>query len=83
MIDDISGNRLLVQENFILVSASQRPKVEDMLKVCGCFGDWSPAVGGVHPYTDTNGDLGEIAVWSVWLANCDPTIIQSALDKLE
>lgn len=83
MIDEVSGNKLVVHENYILVSESQRPQVEAILKENGCSGEWSPSVGSVQTYSSFNNELGEVAVWSVWLGNIDPANIQSALDKLE
>lgn len=84
MIDELSGKKLTFQENFLLVTASQRQKVDAILKENDCIGEWSPSVTSIQPYRDFNDDFGEVTVWTVFVGkDINISKIQSALDEVK
>ncbi|GEM_PF-2971759 len=78
------GKALRFNGSVLLVAASQRKAVEDVLKSCGCEGkgDWSTAVSGVEPYDSSVGS--DVSIWSLSFdRNINVADIQSALDFIE
>ena len=80
MIDEITGQRLVLCGQVLLVSDSQREIVEKVLRECGSKNTWSRAVSAVEPYNDfTSGD--GVSVWAVSLySEKDAERVQLALD---
>lgn len=82
MIDELSGERLTIRGNFLLVATSQRSHVEKILRDIGASAEWSPATSAVEPYNnDSRNDSGQVAVWSVFIRNVDADKLQLALDQ--
>ena len=66
MIDDLTGERLIIQDGYLILAAAQRPLVEAILQEHGCPAVWSAAVFSVERYVDTSpDDMRNVAVWSV------------------
>lgn len=83
MINEASASKLIAHENFILIPSSQRSQVEAILKEYRCSGEWSANVGDVQAYSSNNHEVGEVAIWTLWLGSADYNNIQSTLNKLE
>lgn len=83
MIDELSGGRLTIYNNFLLVAAAQRPRVEEILKSMGASANWSRAVSAVEPFNGSSNDSGETAVWNVFFQNVEPDQLQLALDEAQ
>lgn len=82
MIDDLTGERLIIQNGYLILAAAQRPLVEAILQEHGCPAVWSAAVSSVERYVDTSpDDMRNVAVWSVAFdESMDIDTLQAALD---
>lgn len=82
MIDDLTGERLIIQDGYLILAAAQRPLVEAILQEHGCPAVWSAAVSSVERYVDTSpDDMRNVAVWSVAFdESMDIDSLQVALD---
>lgn len=77
-----NGMRVDFSGNVASVSSEQKAKVEEILKECGCSGQWS--VGGRTPVTLGRDDLEGLGVyeWILQINQEDVAKIQAALDKV-
>ncbi|MGK5063956.1 hypothetical protein [Janthinobacterium sp. LB3P112] len=82
MIDDLTGERLIIQNGYLILAAAQRPLVEAILQEHGCPAVWSAAVSSVESYIDTTpDDIRNVAAWSlVFDESDDIEALQAALD---
>lgn len=64
------------------VSSEQRAAVEEILKACGCFGQW--IIAGHSPVAFGRDDLegSEVSEWLLKINQEDVAKIQAALDKV-
>ena len=67
MIDDLTGERLTIQNGHLILAAAQRPRVDAILKEHRCPpAVWSAGISAVERYVDTSpDDMRNVAVWSV------------------
>ncbi|MBE3025957.1 hypothetical protein OX462_12145 [Janthinobacterium sp. SUN098] len=82
MIDDLTGERLTIQNGHLILAAAQRPRVDSILKEHRCPAVWSAGISAVERYVDTSpDDMRNVAVWSVAFdESMDIDTLQAALD---
>lgn len=73
MIDEISGQPLLLHGQVLLVADSQRKAVEAVLRRCDCKGEWSWAVSAVETFNNLDEESG-VSVWALSFAREEDSV---------
>lgn len=77
-----NGQRIDFSGGAANVSAEQRAKVEEILKECGCSGQWIAASHSPVAFGSDDRESSEVSEWLLQVNQEDVAKVQAALDKV-